>query len=128
PRGRALRNGRLNANRQPGSRQAALPALQAVRGHGLRGQTPESSRPGAKRLRLRRRLAQQRPGGLLEDLAPGAGLLLLGAEVLDDLAHARRGDLDAVALADRPEVVVVGGELQRHRLEAVAGDLDAARE
>ena len=45
-------------------------------------------------------LAQQRAGRLLEDLAPGARLLLLGREVLDDLAHARGRDLDAVALAD----------------------------
>ena len=44
-------------------------------------------------------LPEQRAGGLLEDAAPGAGLLLLRGEVLDDLAHARRGDLDAVALA-----------------------------
>src|SRR6266536_3020964 len=38
------------------------------------------------------RLAQQRAGRLLEDLAPGARALLLGREVLDDLAHARGGD------------------------------------
>ena len=39
-------------------------------------------------------------GRLLEDLAPGARLLLLAREVLDDLAHARGGDLDAVAPGD----------------------------
>ena len=76
----------------------------------------------------RRRLAQQGAGGLLEDPAPGAGLLALGGEVADDLAHARGGDLDAVAAADLADLVVVLGELQRHRLEAVAGDVDARGE
>ena len=46
------------------------------------------------------RLAQQRAGRLLEDPAPGPRLLLLAREVLDDLAHARGGDLDAVAAED----------------------------
>ena len=44
-----------------------------------------------------RRLPQQRAGRLLEDPPPGARLLALGGEVLHDLAHARGGDLDAVA-------------------------------
>ena len=52
-------------------------------------------------------LAQQRSRRLLEDLAPGAGALLLGREVLDDLAHAGGRDLDAVALADLAQVPVV---------------------
>ena len=46
-------------------------------------------------------LAQQRARRLLEDLAPGArGLLARAVEVLDDLAHPRGRDLDAVALGD----------------------------
>ena len=69
-------------------------------------------------------LPEQRAGGLLEDAAPGAGLLLLGREVLDDLAHARGRDLDPVALADLAQLVVVLGQLDGDRLEAVLGDLD----
>ena len=56
-------------------------------------------------------LTQQRAGRLLEDPAPGARLLLLGGEVADDLAHARGGDLDAVAPADVAQLVVVLGQL-----------------
>jgi hypothetical protein len=44
--------------------------------------------------------------------------------VLDDLAHPRRGDLDAVALGHLAEVVVVLSELERDRLEPVPGDVD----
>ena len=52
---------------------------------------------------------------------------LLGLEVLDDLAHAGGGDLDPVALGDLAQVVVVGRELDRDRLEAVAGDVEPRR-
>jgi hypothetical protein len=45
--------------------------------------------------------------------------------VLDDLADSRGRDLDAVALADLAEVVVVLGELEGDRLKAVARDVDA---
>jgi hypothetical protein len=48
--------------------------------------------------------------------------------VLDHLAHARRRDLDAVALADAAQLAVFLRELERHRLEAVTRDVDAARE
>src|SRR4051795_5033321 len=48
-------------------------------------------------------LAQERAGRLLEDLAPCPDLVLLGREVLDDLAHARGRDLDPVAGADLVE-------------------------
>src|SRR3954452_18865937 len=71
------------------------------------------------------RLTQKRTGGLLEDLAPSPRLLLLGGEVLDDLANARRRDLDAVAVADLAEVLVVLRELERDGLEPVLGDADA---
>src|SRR5207247_7201957 len=76
----------------------------------------------ARRLRRRAGLPQQRPRRLFEDLAPGADLLLLGGDVLDDLAHARRGDLDPVAFAVLVEALVVLRELERHGLEAVLGD------
>src|ERR1044072_9921279 len=72
-------------------------------------------------------LAQQGAGRLLEDLAPRAGLALLGLEVLHDHAHARRRDLDAVALADLEELRVAEGKLRGDRLEAVASDRDARR-
>src|SRR4051812_35835338 len=100
---------------QPASRAATASALFPGRGRVAR------SGVGS-------RLAQQRTGRLLEDLAPGADLLLLGREVRDDLAHAGGGDLDAVALADLAEVVVVLRELERDGLEAVLGDLDARGE
>ncbi len=48
--------------------------------------------------------------------------------MLDHLAHAGLGDLDAVAVGDLLEPVVVGGELHGHRLEAVAGDVQALGE
>src|SRR5690348_7158837 len=73
-------------------------------------------------------LPQQGARRLLEDLAPRPGLVLLGGEVLDDLAHARGRDLDPVALADLAKAVVVLGELEGHRFEAMLGHLDAARE
>src|SRR3954447_9515243 len=70
-------------------------------------------------------LTEERAGRLLEDLAPGAGLLLLGGQGVDDVAHARPGDLAAVALAGPLDPVVGRGEPQRHGLEAVAGDVHA---
>src|SRR4051812_26188688 len=70
-------------------------------------------------------LPKQGTGGLLEDPAPGGGVAgLLGPEVAHDLAHARGRDLDAVAGEHLAPLVVVGRELDRHRLEAVAGDLE----
>src|SRR5579859_5392550 len=63
-------------------------------------------------------LAQQRRGRLLEDLPPGAGLLALGLEVLDHLAHPGGRDLHPVAGTDPLEARIVVGELERHRLEA----------
>src|SRR2546423_5116508 len=77
---------------------------------------------------VRTRLTQQRTRRLLEDLAPGADLLLLRREVPDDLANARGGDLDAVALADLAEAVVVLRQLERDRLEAMLGDAHARAE
>ena len=70
-------------------------------------------------------LTQQRAGRLLQDPPPGAGLLALGGEVAHDLAHARGRDLDPVPAADLADLVVVLGQLQGDRLEAVAGDVDA---
>src|SRR4051794_28283118 len=64
-------------------------------------------------------LPQEGAGGLLEDAAPGAGALLLGLEVPDDLAHAGGRDLDPVLRADSLQPVVVLGQLERDRLEAV---------
>src|SRR4051794_7862669 len=82
----------------------------------------------ARRLGRGPGLAQERTGRLLEDLAPGADLLLLGGEMLDDLAHARGRDLDPVAVADLAEAVVVLREPEGDRLEAVLGDPDARGE
>src|SRR5689334_10876623 len=76
---------------------------------------------------IRRGLPQQGAGRLLEDPAPAGALLLRRLEVLDDLAHAGRGDLDAVALGDLAQVVVVGGELDGHVLEAVPRDVEPRR-
>ncbi len=57
-------------------------------------------------------LAQQRAGGALEDLAPGADVLLgLAVEVLHHLAHALAGDLEPVALGDLAVALVLAGEL-----------------
>ena len=53
---------------------------------------------------------------------PAVLLALLG-EAPHDLADARGGDLDAVLRADRLQLVVVRGQLERHGLEAVPRDL-----
>ena len=50
---------------------------------------------------------------------------LLALDLVEHLADPARRDLDPVALGDRLVAVVVAGELQRHRLEAVLGDLQA---
>ena len=74
-----------------------------------------------------RALAQQRRGRLLEHPAPGRQLLALALDLVEHVAHAAGRDLDPVALCDRLVAVVVARELQRHRLEAVLGDLAGAR-
>ena len=72
-------------------------------------------------------LPQQHRGRLLEDAAPGGGLLgLLFGGPLDDAADAALGDLEAVALGDLLVAVVVLGEGRGDRFEAVAGDLAGA--
>src|SRR5437588_6481667 len=61
---------------------------------------------------------------LLEDAAPGPGPLLLALEVADHLAHPRGRDLDPMLRAYRAEAVVILGQLERDRLEAVPGNFD----
>ncbi len=73
----------------PSSRSFRIYQLSPETEGSLTGAIPISGCPRS-RPALRRRLPQQCPGRLLEDLAPGAGRLLLGREVLDDLAHAGR--------------------------------------
>ena len=76
----------------------------------------------------RARLTQQRAGGPLQDLPPGADLLVLLVEVLDHLAHPLGGDVQAVTFGHVLIAVVFPGQLLGDRLEAVAGDLHARGE
>ncbi len=93
------------------------------------GASRRARRPGRHRssARLARLLAQQCRGRLLEHAAPGRELAAVALDLVEHVAHAAAGDLDAVALGDRLVAVVVAGELQRDRLEAVLGDLEPVR-
>ena len=52
-------------------------------------------------------------------------LVALALDLVEHVADPAGGDLDPVALGDRPVAVVVAGEPQGDRLEAVLGDLQA---
>src|SRR6185503_4472063 len=96
---------------------------------------PADARPSGElvrfrglRIRLRGSrtwLAEQRRRRLLQHAPPSRLLLLLALDLVEHVADAASRDLDAVALADRLVAVVVAGESQGHRLEAVLGDLEA---
>src|SRR5436190_20510759 len=98
--------------RWPGSGRRRPAAAAAARAGGL-------LLPGA--------LAQQRAGRLLEYAPPRAGLLLLGAVVLDDLAHPGRGDLDAMAARDLAQLLVALRQPLGHAREPVPRDGDPRR-
>ena len=70
-----------------------------------------------------------RCGAAPRSSAPGPAArltaLLLALDLVEDVADAAGRDLDAVALGDRLVALVVAGELQGHRLEAVLGDLES---
>src|SRR3954470_14651078 len=73
-------------------------------------------------------LAQEDRGRLLQDPSPRRDLLgLFFGGVLDHAADAALGDLEAMALGDLVEAVVVLGEGGGDGFETVFGDPQAAR-
>src|SRR5205823_3509082 len=108
--GRRARRARPRSHRAARSRRLRAPALGARQGALAR---PRSSRRPAGSSAGCSRLAQQGAGGALEDFAPRADVLVLGAKALDHLAHALARDLDPVAFGDLLIVLVLAGQVLR---------------